>query len=315
MNKVNKIFGIVGPTASGKTKIALELAEKFPIEIISCDSMQVYIGMDIGTAKPSKKVMKSTPHHMINVVSPEKEFSAAEYSRKARKITKEIISRGNIPLLVGGSGLYFNAYIDGIFPQVDKDEKLRKKLRGFAKQKGNKALHQKLEEIDPKSANKIHPNDARRVVRALEVYHMTGETISKKKHHTTSIQEIGITPFIYGLRLPRDMLYNNINKRVDELINKGLIEEAKEIKESKQLSKTSKMAIGYKEIFSYLEGEKSREEAIDKIKQYTRNFARRQMTWFKNRNDVKWIELKSSQEREKAVEVISSKINSVTSNR
>ncbi len=310
MSKMNKIiFGIVGPTASGKTRIALELAKKFPIEIISCDSMQIYKGMDIGTAKPSKGILDSVTHHMINIIEPEEEFSAAEYSDIVRKITFSIIKENKIPFIVGGSGLYYNTYIDGIFPEVKKDKNFRKKLREFAKEKGNERLHQKLEKIDPDTAKKLHFNDLRRVIRALEVYHITGKTITEKKEQKTSIQKSGYEPYIFGIKLPREVLYNSINNRVDALIENGLVEEAKNLKE-KNLSITSKMAIGYKEIYSYLNGNESLEKAIENIKQYTRNYARRQMTWFKKRKEIEWIELGSSEEWKKAVNDISNKVES-----
>jgi len=301
------VFGIVGPTASGKSKVAIELAKKFPIEIISCDSMQVYKGMDVGTAKSSQELIEKIPHHMIDIVEPEEEFSAAEYSRQAREVTMGILKRKRIPFLVGGSGLYFNSYVDGIFPEVGKDKSFRKDMKVFAENNENNKLHQKLKDIDPEAAGKIHPNDLRRVIRALEIYHITGKTKTQMKSQRESLTDLGFGLYFYGLKLPREVLYDFINSRVDELIVKGLVNETKKLK-LKDLSLTAKMAIGYNEIYSYLDGNETLEEAIGNIKQYTRNYARRQMTWFKKRRDLEWVELESVSEWKKAVEKISSKL-------
>ena len=299
MKKV--LFGLVGPTASGKTKITMKLAEKFKFEIVSCDSMQIYKGMDIGTAKASIEELQKVPHHMIDIIYPEEEFSVADYSIQARNITFDILKRDKIPFLTGGSGLYYNSYVDGIVPEAQKDAEFRNKM---SKIDDNAVLYSKLKKTDTEAAKKIHPNDRRRIIRALEVYHVTGKTITSKKKEKISLEKLGFNLNIYALKLPREILYNSITKRVDNLIENGLLEEAKKLKK-KNLSLTAKKAIGYKEIYSYLEGNETFNEAVENIKQYTRNYARRQMTWFKKRKEIKWIEIESLDDFKKAVDIIS----------
>jgi len=309
-NSKGMIFGLIGPTASGKTKIAIELAKRFPVEIISCDSMQIYKGMDIGTDKTDRATLDEIRHHMINILEPEEEFSAAQYSDIARKIAVNILDKGKIPFIVGGSGLYFNSFIYGIFPEAGKDKEFRKTMKDMVARQGNLKLHQKLKDIDPNAADKIHPNDTRRTIRALEVYHITGKTITQKKAERKSLIDLGFKLSIYGIRFPRNILYSLIENRVDEIVNAGLIDEARMLKE-KDLSLTARMAIGYKEAYSYLDKEGSKDEMIGEIKKYTRHYARRQITWFQKLDLINWIDLDLPDEYRKAIDIISKDIKKI----
>ncbi len=280
---------ILGPTAVGKTELSLRIADSLKAEIISADSMQVYREMDIGTAKAGSSVRREIPHHMLDIISPEEEFSVAEYQKQVDKLIPEIYSREHLPLMVGGTGLYIRAVTEGfMLPDMDKDKKLREKLKQKASQNGNKAVHQKLAEIDPELAEKLHPNDLRRVIRGIEIYRQTGRT----KTYFRKKQEDRPPRYKYikfGLTRPREELYNRINKRVDKMMESGLEKEVRFLYENYSLSKTALQAVGYKELIKYFTGDCDKEEAIRLIKRNTRHLAKKQLTWFKRDPDIIWF--------------------------
>ncbi|MGM0409787.1 MAG: tRNA (adenosine(37)-N6)-dimethylallyltransferase MiaA [Bacillota bacterium] len=296
-NKIPLII-ILGPTAVGKTNLSLNLAKNLNAEIISADSMQIYKEMDIGTAKVEKSVRENIPHHMIDIISPEDDFSVADYQKKADKIINNLINNNKVPLMVGGTGLYINAVVDGfMLPDMEADEKLRNKLRKKAKKYGNEYVHNILKDIDPKLANKLHPNDLRRVIRGIEIYEITGKTKSyfKKKQEE---REARYNALKIALTRDREELYKRINQRVDDMIKNGLVEEVKKLKKKYNLSKTSLQALGYKEIINYLEDEYNLEEAKRIIKRDTRHYAKKQITFFNRDEKINWFNLSNLEEKE-----------------
>lgn len=279
------VYFLVGPTASGKTALSIKLATQNNAEIISCDSMCVYKGMDILTSKPTRLDRKGVKHHLIDVISPTKEFSVAEYRRLALQTAEDILRRGKTPLFIGGSGLYVKAVVDGLFPSGKKDLRFRRRQEKLAKKYGNGWLHKKLRKIDPIAAEKIHPNNLRRVIRALEIYHTEKRRPSELKQKTGPIR---YKVRIFGLKVAKEKLYRNIDLRVDEMFKKGIVEEVKKLSK-KKLSLTAKKALGYSEVMGYLKGKYSLEEAKDLLKKNTRRFAKRQMTWFRADPRIHWL--------------------------
>lgn len=279
------VYFLIGPTASGKTNLSIKLAKKLNAEIISCDSMCVYKGMDILTSKPSESDRKKIRHHLIDIIPSTKEFSVAEYRNMALDKIEDILKRGKTPLFVGGSGLYVKAVIDGLFPSAAKDLKFRKRQEILAKKYGKAYLYRKLKKIDPERAAKIHPNDLRRVVRALEVYHTEKIRPSQLNSRT---EPLGYDFKIFGLRIDREKLYKNIDDRVDEMFKKGIESEVRRLSK-KRLSITAGKALGYNEVLGYLKGKYALEEAKELLKKNTRHFAKRQLTWFRPDKRVLWI--------------------------
>ena len=290
MNKP-KILYVVGPTASGKTDYAVELALKCGGEVVSCDSMQIYKHMDIGTAKPTADEMKGVKHHMIDIIEPNESFSVARFSEMARECIDDILLRGKMPVLCGGTGLYFDSTINNInFIQMDTDEEYRKYLESAAKEFGNEYVYKILKRVDEESAESIHPNNLKRVIRALEIYKTTGK--KKSELDKEQLSEPLYEPEITGLMRDREVLYDRINKRVDIMMEKGLVEEVSElIKMGIDTEATSMQAIGYKEIIEYLDGKTSLSDAVDKIKRESRRYAKRQLTWFKRNEKIHWINI------------------------
>lgn len=290
MNKP-KILCVVGPTASGKTDYAVELALKCGGEVVSCDSMQIYKRMDIGTAKPTAYEMKGVKHHMIDIIEPNESFSVARFSEMARECIDDILLRGKTPVLCGGTGLYFDSTINNInFIQMDTDEEYRKDLESAAKEFGNEYVYKILKRVDEESAESIHPNNLKRVIRALEIYKTTGK--KKSELDKEQLSEPLYDPEITGLMRDREVLYDRINKRVDIMMEKGLIDEVSAlIKMGIDANSTSMQAIGYKEIIEYLDGKTSLSEAVDKIKRESRRYAKRQLTWFKRNEKIHWINI------------------------
>lgn len=287
-NKPQILF-LIGPTAIGKSRLAVQLAAKINAEIISLDSMQIYRGLDILSSRPSRQMRKKIRHHLLDIVNPDQEFDAAEYRKLALKKIKEIQARGKIPLFAGGTGLYLNIIIDGIFKNVKKDEALREKLYAQAAKKGNAFLHNKLKKIDPVAASKIHPNDTKRIIRAIEVYQLTGKPISRlwktRKGLDTKKYEINV----FGLNKEREGLYRDINQRVEDMFSQGLVNEVQAVL-AKNPSLTCRQAIGIKEIQGYFEGKYGLEYAKELIKKNTRNYAKRQLTWFRKDKRIIWLE-------------------------
>jgi tRNA dimethylallyltransferase len=288
---INKVLFIIGPTAVGKSKLAIELAKKLNGEIISADSMQVYIGMDIGTAKPSREELEEIPHHLINLIAPDKPWSVSDFVNNAKSLIDDIAKKGKLPIVVGGTGLYLNALIEGYsFPEIGRDDEVRKRLEGEAKSYGSLHLYEKLKKIDPDSAANIHYNDAKRIIRALEVHELTGQPMSTFR--TKNEENIDFKPVIIGLDMERHELYKKIEARVDDMLAKGLIDEVKSlIKEGYDPKLTSMQAIGYKEVAEHLHGKYTYDELVNILKQNTRNFAKRQMTWFRRFKNVNWFDV------------------------
>lgn len=279
---------LTGPTASGKTAIGVALAERVGGEIISLDSMALYRGMDVGTAKPSAAERRCVPHHLIDVVDPRQEFSVAQYLTASARLVEEIRARRHEPIFVGGTPLYLKALLRGLSEGPPADWELRRRLLAEAQSAGCEALHARLAAVDPASAARLHANDVRRVVRALEVHELTGRPISAWQ------AEADWTPAaparrVFALDWPREALAARINQRVDAMIEAGLVDEARRLRERGELSRTASQAVGYAEIFSYLNGECELAMAIEKIKARTRQFAKRQRTWFRSLAECRFV--------------------------
>lgn len=292
--KKKPLIILTGPTAVGKTKASIGLAKAVDGEIISADSMQVYQHMDIGSAKIKPEEMEGIPHHLIDVLEPDDEFHVVKFQQLAKKAMREIWERGHIPIVTGGTGFYIQALLYDIdFDENEKEDACRKELEAYAKEHGAEALHEKLAFVDPASAEMIHPNNIKRVIRALEFYEQTGKRISE--HNETQRQRESPYAFAYFvLTDDRAHLYERINRRVDQMIEEGLVNEVQALKDkgyTKQL--VSMQGLGYKEILDYLDGNCTLEEAIYTIKRDTRHFAKRQLTWFKRERDVIWINKQS----------------------
>lgn len=285
-----KLICVAGPTASGKTALSIELAKLTGGEIVSCDSMQIYRGMDIGTAKPDEEEKSGIPHYMLDVADPSETYSAARYAEEARKYVDDIISRGKQPIIVGGTGLYLDALLGNIsFDREEPDEEVRKYYMDFAEKYGSGALHALLIAIDPQSAQKIHSNDVKRTVRALEVYKKTGktmtETVQEAKLRAPAYESVILAPCPED----REVLYGRINKRVDIMMKQGLEQEAYKLWQRDDLSSTALQAIGYKELFEYFRGECTLHDAVENIKMGSRRYAKRQLTWFRHKSDIHWV--------------------------
>lgn len=295
---------LTGPTAVGKTKLSIALAKALGGEIISADSMQVYKHMDIGSAKITEKEMDGVPHHLIDVLSPFEEFHIVRFQELAKKAVEDIYSRGRIPVFVGGTGFYIQAVTKDIdFTEGEEDKEYREELSRLAAEKGNEFLHEMLRNIDPKSAEEIHANNVKRVIRALEFYKENGFPISQHNEE----QKQNETPYnlaYFVLNAPRELLYERIDRRVDEMMENGLMEEVQKLKDMGcRRDMTSMQGLGYKEILSFLEGEVPLEEAVRILKRDTRHFAKRQLTWFRRESDVIWVDKdKFSFDEEKILE-------------
>ncbi len=285
-----RVIVIVGPTASGKTSASIKLAEKINGEIISADSMQIYKEMNIGTAKPTLEEMNGIKHYMFDVVAPNETFNVTKYVEKAIECVKEIVSKGKIPIIVGGTGLYVSTLINGIeFCEVNENPNYRKEMTELAEEKGNHYLHEMLEKIDPEAAKNIDANNVRRVIRALEIYKVTGKT--KTLLDKESRKEVPFDYKLYGIETNREVLYDRINKRVDKMLEDGLIDEVKELLEKYTFSSTAIQGLGYKEVKEYLDGKLSYDEMAEKLKMETRRYAKRQLTWFRREKAIIWCKL------------------------
>lgn len=285
------VLFIVGPTASGKTKLSIELAKLFSGEIISADSMQIYKGMDIGTAKPDFHEREGIPHHLIDVCDIGQPFSVADYQRLAKEAVFDITSRGKLPIFVGGTGLYVDSVINNTqFADHNDSSTVRAKLTNELQEMGSEYMFARLMKVDEESAIKLHPNDTKRVLRALECFELTG--VPKSVHDLNSHKnESFCRPLIIGLNYSdRELLYERINKRVDILVEIGLVEEIKKLsKAGLRESATASQAIGYKEFYGYIDGTETLCDATERLKQETRRYAKRQLTWFRRNKDINWI--------------------------
>ena len=285
-----KLLVIIGPTAVGKTKLSIELAKRFNGEIISGDSMQVYKGMDIGTAKIKKQEMEGVPHYLLDIKEPDEPFSAAEFQKRANTCIEDIQNRGKLPIIVGGTGLYIQSVIyDYHFSEAPSDPLYREKLEKQVKEEGIEPVFDQLRSVDPESAKRIHPNNVRRVIRALEIFHCTGKTMSEQMNQQPT--EMKYDTCIIGLTMDRDQLYQRIDQRVDGMVEEGLFDEVQSFYDRGLRDCQSIQAIGYKEIYDYFEDRASIDEAIDSLKQNSRRYAKRQLTWFRNKMDVIWFNM------------------------
>ena len=280
-----KVAVIIGPTAVGKTKLSIDLAKALNGEIISGDSMQIYRTMDIGTAKVTKEEMDGIPHYMVDIKNPEESFSVAEFQERVRKHIREITERGKLPIIVGGTGLYIQSVLfDYQFTDDAGDAIYREQMEKLALERGVEYVHKKLQEVDPESAERIHANNVRRVIRALEIFHTSGEKMSDQleKQENELLYDVSLI----GLTMDREMLYDRINLRVDIMMDQGLLEEVEGLYNRGIRDCQSIQAIGYKEIYDYFEDRVSLEEAVSQLKTNSRRYAKRQLTWFRNKMDV-----------------------------
>lgn len=299
-----RVVVILGPTATGKSHCAIEVAKRFNGEIISGDSMLVYKEMNIGTAKPTADELKAVPHHLVDILPPAASFNVVDFVEQAKTLIADINSRGRLPIIAGGTGLYIKALLeDYAFNSVDEDTELRRSLETEAEACGTEALHKRLAELDPEAAERIHPNNVRRVVRALESA-LRGDIISQQ-----GAEESPYDALVFGLNMERSALYERINRRVDLMLEAGLEQEVRRLLEQGVSPECQSMqSIGYRQMVWYLNGSMSYEDAVDKLKQATRNFAKRQVTWYKKMPYITWLELEPEPDYAAAVERICEKL-------
>ena len=293
----NRLICICGPTASGKTALSVALAKQLHTEIISADSMQIYRGMDIGTAKPTAEERQGVPHHLLDICAPGEAFSVARYVELADAAAQDVLSRGMVPIVAGGTGLYMDALIEcSTFSGDETDLSVREKYQRMAAEQGNEAVHACLAKVDPEGAERLHPNNLKRVIRALEVYEQTGMTIDafnrlhKRPAPKYAALKIGICP------AERQTLYDRIDRRVDQMLADGLLEETKRLLDSGALAGTAAQAIGYKELLGYLQGDALLADCVALLKQRSRNYAKRQLTWLKRDDNIHWIYYNNGEE-------------------
>lgn len=290
MEEKKKVIVICGPTASGKTSLSIELAKKVDGEIVSADSMQIYKDMNIGTAKPSKEEMQGIKHYLLDYVLPDVRYSVAQYKKDAKNAIKTIISKGKTPIVVGGTGLYVDSLIYEIeYDDIEIDEKYRKELEEIAEKQGLQKLYKMALEIDPIAMEKISQNDEKRIIRVLEIYKSTGKTKTEQEIESRK-KPIEYDYRVFAINWDREVLYQRINKRVDIMIEQGLVEEVKNILEKYQEFPTAMQGLGYKEVVDYLNGIYTKDEMIEKIKMETRRYAKRQLTWFRKNKQTIWLD-------------------------
>lgn len=285
------MLAVVGPTATGKTALGIALARRFDGEVISADSMQIYKGLDVGTAKVTPEEMQGVPHHCIDILSPEQPFSVADFTARAAQLEQELFARGKLPVLVGGTGLYVQSFLYGLrFAREKAPDGLREQLAEELARRGPEAMYAELAAADPEAAAAIHPNNHVRVLRALEHYRATGRRLSEQKAASLPPQR-PYRSLVLGLDFAsRDALYARIGRRVDQMLEQGLLEEARLVYERRERYKTAAQAIGYKEFFPYFEGTSALEPCVQKLKQASRNYAKRQLTWFRHMDGVIWLD-------------------------
>ncbi len=284
-----KVIVICGPTASGKTALSIELAKEINGEIVSADSMQIYKDMDIGTAKPTETEMQGIRHYLIGNVSPDTRYSVADYKKDAKIAISEILKRGKTPIIVGGTGLYVDSLIYEIeYQNIEFDEKYRCELEKRVKTEGLEALYEEAKKIDSKAMEKISKNDKKRILRVLEIYHATGKTKTEQEIQSRK-KEIEYDYKVFAIYWDREKLYERINKRVDIMVQQGIIDEVRSILKKYDKFPTAMQGLGYKEVVDYLNGVYTKEEMIEKIKQETRRYAKRQLTWFRKNTQTIWL--------------------------
>ena len=296
------VLAVVGPTATGKTALGVALARQFSGEVISADSMQIYRGLDVGTAKVTAEETCDIPHHGVDLLEPDQTFSVADFTALAGKLEREIAARGHLPILVGGTGLYVQSFLYGIRFAAEKiPDGLREQLAAELAEKGPSALYDELQAVDPEAAASIHPNNRVRVLRALEHYRATGKKLSEQKAESLP-PERPYRALVLGLDFPqRNQLYRRIDLRVDRMMENGLLAEAKLVWDHRTAYRTAAQAIGYKELFPYFAGESALAPCVDKLKQASRNYAKRQLTWFRHMDGVVWLDASAPDVQEQAV--------------
>lgn len=285
-----KVIVICGPTASGKTALSIQLAKKINGEIVSCDSMQIYKDMDIGTAKPTKEEMQGIKHYLIDFVSPDKRYSVAKYKIDAEKAIEEIIKKGKTPIVVGGTGLYIDTLIYGIeYPSFELDTSYREFLEERVKTEGLEKLYEEAKKIDEQAAQKISSNDKKRILRILEIYHSTGKNKTELEIESRK-NGVKYNYKVFAINMDRDKLYERINKRVDIMLQNGLIDEVKKLIDKYKNFPTAMQGLGYKEVVEYLENKITKDEMIEKIKMESRRYSKRQLTWFRKNKEIVWLD-------------------------
>ena len=285
-----EVYVIGGPTASGKSKLAVELAKKINGEIISADSMQIYKEMNIGTAKITKEEMQGIKHYLIDIVSPNERYSVSNFKNDAELAIEKILKKGKTPIIVGGTGLYIDSLIYGIeFQDEEIDTEYREKLNKIAENEGLEKLYNQAKEIDPEAMKKISINDKKRIIRVLEIYHKTGKTKTEQEIESRK-RELKYNFKVFAIDMDREKLYSRIEKRVDMMVDEGLIDEVKGILEKYNQFPTAMQGLGYKETIEYLQNKISKEEMIEKIKKETRHYAKRQLTWFRKNKTTIWLD-------------------------
>lgn len=288
MNKP-KVIVICGPTASGKTTLSIQLAQKINGEIISSDSMQIYKDMNIGTAKPDQQEMQGIKHYLLDFVEPNQRYSVADYKKDAENAIEDILQKGKVPIIVGGTGLYVDSLIYGIeYPNIEFDENYRKELERRVEKEGLEKLYEKAKKIDPQAMKKISRNDQKRILRALEIYNATGKTKTEQEIESRK-NEVKYDYRVFAINMDREKLYDRINKRVDIMIQKGLIEEVENLLKKYNEFPTAMQGLGYKEVVEYIQGKVLKEDMIENIKRESRRYAKRQITWFKKNKQTIWI--------------------------
>ena len=304
--KKHPVVAVVGPTATGKTALGVALAQHFSGEVISCDSMQIYKGLDVGTAKVTPEETCGIPHHGVDILTPDKPFSVADFTAMAGRLEREISARGALPILVGGTGLYVQSFLNGVrFTEEKAPAGLREQLAAELAEKGGTAMYEELRQVDPEAAAAIHPNNQVRVLRALEHYRATGKKLSEQKAESLP-PEKPYRSLLLGLDFPdRAALYRRIDLRVDKMLEAGILPEAELVWQNRETYRTAAQAIGYKEFFPYFEGAASLEACTDKLKQTSRNYAKRQLTWFRHMEGVVWLDAGAPDVRQTAIRTVS----------
>ena len=304
--KKHPVVAVVGPTATGKTALGVALAQHFSGEVISCDSMQIYKGLDVGTAKVTPEETCGIPHHGVDILTPDKPFSVADFTAMAGRLEREISARGALPILVGGTGLYVQSFLNGVrFTDEKAPAGLREQLAAELAEKGGTAMYEELRQVDPEAAAAIHPNNQVRVLRALEHYRATGKKLSEQKAESLP-PEKPYRSLILGLDFPdRATLYRRIDLRVDKMLEAGILPEAELVWQNRETYRTAAQAIGYKEFFPYFEGGASLEACTDKLQQASRNYAKRQLTWFRHMEGVVWLDAGAPDVRQTAIRTVS----------
>ncbi len=299
----DNVIVITGPTASGKTEISIKLALKKDAEIVSADSRQIYKYMDIGTAKPTQEELQTVKHHCINIKEPDEFFNAGMYGKLSRKIVNDIFERKILPVVVGGSGLYVRALTDGIFEGEYRNATIRKKLKNQLNEKGHHELFSRLVEVDPESADRIHPHDSKRIIRALEVYELSGEPISSLQIRST--RKADFIPLFFGLHWPRKILYKRIEQRVDAMMDAGFVAEVENLLDRGYSPELNSLdSLGYREIITYLKGKYDYSTMVEEIKKNTRRFAKKQLTWFRKDSRITWIDMYECSDTQEVIDMI-----------